>query len=902
MTLEPGASLLHYRLHERIGQGGMGEVWRATDTTLDREVAVKVLPESFAGDAERLARFEREAKLLASLSHPNIASIHALHESKGLRFLAMELAPGENLAERIARGAIPMEEALGFALRISEGLEAAHEQGVIHRDLKPANVVVGPGGALKILDFGLAKALEREPASGDPSMMATVTTPATQAGVILGTAAYMSPEQARGRAVDKRSDIWSFGVVLWEMLTGRRPFGGETVSDTLASVLKESPDFTALPKGTPAAVRTLLRRCLEKDPRERLRDIGEARILLTEAIASPGSGVEADSSGAPSRRLGSGAIAAILAAGLVVGAAAAWVLKPSAVTGPEPSYHLSIDLPDDRPLGTRLSRPVALSPDGSTIVYSGRSGDAPHLFARDLTNDDTREIPGSDDGIDPFFSPDGKSLGFINSGTFAMKRIALDGVAPTVFIDSGALVGSIWGTDGYIYYTHFGAGPEESRGAIMRIPAAGGTPEQLTPGNPKGDVLHVWPDLLPGGKTLLYAVVPGMDFTKAGIRALDLGTRKERVLLPSAQLARYVPTGHLVYLQGNTILATRFDPLKVETLGNPTAVLTNVLTNPDSGSAAFAFSRNGTLAYVSGRAGSSLSFVTGSDREGRTRHLIAQGADYLSLAASPVEEKLAVAVQEKPGSYDIWIHDIRRGTFERITSIGHALAPCWTPDGRWIYFASFVGPDKTSIMRVRADGSGDPEQVGGTFPILPRPTSISPDGRWLMFDRVGEGNFDLTLVPLKEKGDPVPFLATPANEGNGQFSPDGRFVAYLSDQVGEPAIFIRPFPGPGQAWRVPSKGVQAFTWARNGSELLYLAGTDVMAVGLGKGPDIRPGTPRKLFSFEGAPMTIGGFGGPDLVVLPDGTIVSIRPAGDTSGPKRIEIVLNWFQELERQVP
>jgi len=902
MKLDPGTPLLHYRLVEKIGQGGMGEVWRATDTTLSRDVAIKVLPESFAGDAERLGRFEREARLLASLNHPNIASIYGLHTAEGVRFLAMELVPGESLMTRIRRGAIPLDEAVPLALKIASGLEAAHEQGVIHRDLKPANIIVNHAGGAKILDFGLAKARDREPASREASLMATVTTPATQTGVILGTAAYMSPEQARGRPVDKRADIWAFGVVLWEMLTGRGLFGGETVSDTLAAILREQPDVSRLPAGTPAPVRELLRRCLAKDPATRLRDIGEARVMLSEPWPQevrPGS-----VAGGRQRGVRPAVVAALVVIGLAAGAVAMRWLGPPAGSGDasRPSYHLSIPVPGDKPIGLRLSRPIAISPDGRRVVYASVAEATTRLYTRTMDGDAFEPVRGGENGIDPFFSPDGTSLGFLDRTNLTLRRIALGGVAPTTLQESGILPGSIWGPDGFIYYTPFQGGGNGKRSTFFRLPAAGGAPEPVAPETGKDGAVYLWPDLLPGGNTLICTVTQGLDFGTAEVRALDLKTRKEKVLLPSAQLARYVPTGHLLYLQGQTVFATRFDPAKVEIQGAPTAVLTDVLTNPDSGSAALAFSRNGTLIYLQGSAAPVKNILVGADREGHVRRLVEQSGDYLNLAASPVGQKIAVALQQRPGSQDVWVYDLHSGAVQKISEGGWNLFPVWSPDGKWIYFTSTAVPDKSTVMRAPADGSGGPEVVREMSSFI-RTISVSPDGAWMMMDRLEDKNADLLLLPLEGEGDARPFLATPALEGNGHFSPDGRFVAYLTNQTGDTGIGIRSFPGPGPTWRITSPGVEALAWAPSGRELLYLSGTDVMAVPLGPGPGITPGVPHKLFSFEGAPLVSAGFGGPDLGVLPDGAIVSIRPAGGTEKtPSRIEVVLDWFDELEHEAP
>jgi serine/threonine-protein kinase len=556
VSLTSGTRLGAYEILAPIGAGGMGEVYQARDTKLGREVAIKVLPEAFSEDKERLARFEREARLLASLNHPNIATLHGLEESADTHYLVMELVPGETLGERIQRGLIPIDEALPLFTQIAEGLEAAHEKGVIHRDLKPGNIKVTPEGKVKVLDFGLAKAFAEEGAATDLSQSPTMTREATQAGVIMGTAAYMSPEQARGKTVDKRADIWAFGCCLYEALTGRKAFGGETVTDVFAAIVRAEPRWDALPPPTPQSIRRLLPRCLEKDPNRRLHDIADARIELETAPAEPSPGVEGAT---PKKRLISLALAG-LAVGAVIASFVVWNLRPSS---PRPMGRLALTVPaGQRPIG-HLWSSLAISPDGTHVVYKAREGDKEQLYLRPMDRLEAEPIPGTEGAVSPFFSPDGLWIGFFADGQ--LKKVSIRGGAPQILCEVAVTDTSVprWGSNGRIF---IGTDAE-----ITQVSSNGGTPELVTAADSeKGEADLLLSDVLPGGKAILFSVwVGGQSWDELSIVVYSLETGERSVLIEGGTNARYVPTGHLVYVRSATLMAVPFDLARLEVTGPP---------------------------------------------------------------------------------------------------------------------------------------------------------------------------------------------------------------------------------------------------------------------------------------------------------------------------------------------
>jgi serine/threonine-protein kinase len=890
MTLRIGTMLGQYEILSPIGAGGMGEVYQARDTKLGRDVAIKVLPETFSQDKERVARFEREARLLASLNHPNIASIYDLEHSDGVQFLVLELVPGETLAERIARGAIPVDEALPLFKQMAEGLAAAHEKGVIHRDLKPANVKVTPEGKVKILDFGLAKAFAEEglpPA--ELSQSPTMTREGTRAGVIMGTASYMSPEQARGKVVDKRADLWAFGCVLYEALAGHKAFDGETVTDVLAAIVKSDPNWNALPPPTPNVVRRLLSRCLQKDPNRRARDIADVGLEIEDALNEPSDTVTADS-GVAKRKLLLWSVAS-LAFGTVLAGIAVWHLKR-----PEPGrvVRLAVTFPTNEEVALEGGgNPLALSPDGSRLVYAARGEGGHQLYLRSLGEPDAAPIPGTEDARNPFFSPDGEWMGFFAGGQ--LKKVAFGGGAPVTVCETEAMSvrGASWGADDQIVFSL------ESPSGLRRVPVGGGIPQMLTtPHSDKGEFSHRWPHVLPGGKAVIFTIETKGGFDEAQIAVQILETGERRILVDGGTDASYVSTGHLVYARAGSLLAVPFDLSRLAVTGHPVQILDDVVTNPPTGAAFYALSNDGSLAYLRGGPVSAERKLVWVDREGNAKPLSEGPGAYVAPRLSPDGSKLAVTIQAS--NDDVWIYDLARDTLTRLTveasEDGWSLA--WTPKGDRLTFNS----DRAGGMSLfwkPVDGSGLAEQLA-TSEYVQFPGSWSPDGNWLVFT---EGHpitkNDLWVLPNEGERKPQPWLQTPSQELVARFSPDGRSVAYISDESGRYEVYVRPFPGPGEKWQISTQGGAEPVWSRDGQELFYRNEDRLMAVDVTTQPAFRAGKPRLLFERQ---YYRGWADCPHYDVSTDGhRFVMIQP-GQETGLRHIDVVLNWSEELKRLVP
>ncbi len=692
-----GTTISHYKVLEKIGQGGMGEVYRAEDTNLSRDVAIKVLPEQFTQDPQRLARFEREAKLLASLNHSNIAAIHSFEHSDDIHFLVLEVVPGETLAERVAKGPRPVEEALEACRQIAEGVEAAHEKGVIHRDLKPANVKVTPEGKVKILDFGLAKAFEADPPVTDISQSPTLTEEMTRAGVILGTAAYMSPEQAKGEAVDKRADIFAFGCVLYELLTGKRAFEGETITETLGAIIHKEPDWEALPGATPWRIQDLLRRCLTKDVHDRLDGIGNVRIDMKLALAEPTavSPPGMDSAVQPKRRLWAMACVGLVALTIM----AAWNLWPEPTS--QLVSRLAVPLPPNEVLAGDNAPMVALSPDGTQLAYVASSDTGVQIYLRALDAFEARPLAGTRDARNPFFSPDGQWIGFFAGGD--LKKVSTSGGAPVTLCNVGEPRGATWGpNDIIIFALSVGRG-------LMQVSASGGAPQQLTTLN-EGEQTHRWPQLLTDGRTVLFtignAIGSGDDGTIAAQR-LDTGERQ--ILIQGGSYGRYVSTGHLVYYRAGTMMAVSFDLGRLEVLDTPAPVLEGIRSFGNTGVGQFDFSNQGSLVYVPGLPRNLERTLVWLDREGASEPLGAPLRAYLDPRLSPDGNRLAVRIAEE--NSDIWTYDLQRRTLSRLTfATGSSETPVWTPDGKRVTFAGDRDGVRNLIWRL-ADGSAEEERL-----------------------------------------------------------------------------------------------------------------------------------------------------------------------------------------------
>jgi len=864
-----GQSIAHYEIGDKIGEGGMGVVYRARDTKLGRDVALKVLPEQFARDPQRMGRFEREARLLASLNHSNIASIFGLEESNGVRALVMELVEGPTLADRIDEGAIPLDEALALARQIADALEYAHEHGVIHRDLKPANVKLTADGAVKVLDFGLAKAMEDDPSSGDPAMSPTLTFGATKAGVILGTAAYMAPEQARGKAVDKRADIWSFGVVLYEMLTSKRLFRGEDMTDTLARVVRDQPDLS----DAPAKLRRLLTRCLEKDPKKRLQHIGDAWELLQDEAPAQAPAV-AVRSHLP--WLLAGAVAGGLAIGLIV-----WALTRQQ---PQAVVRTPIPLAEGQDFSNTGRPIVAISPDGARIVHTANG----ELWLRPLDQWESTHVSGTEDGpaIGPFFSADGEWIGFFSGGE--LKKVSVTGGAPVTLCELGAPFGASWGDDNMILY---GQGPE----GIWRVPATGGAPEQVIAVE-EGESAY-GPQMLPGGEWVLFTLRPSgvNSWNQAQVVVQSIETGERTALVEGGHDARYLPTGHLVY----ALMAVAFDVGARRIAGGAVPLVEGVQESPNTGAAQFDLSTNGTLVYVldTGAPSSPERLVWLNQNGMKAGEILQTAGQARDFVLSPDERRVAYWESDQ-GNWDIWVLNLARGDRTRITNAPSLESrPIWSPDGEWLAFTSSrTGND---IFLKRADGSGEEVALTETE-AGERLSDWSRDGRYLLYERgTNSTGWDLWYLERGEDGsdwEPHEFLATPDSELVPKLSPDGRYVAYVSNESGEEEVYVQPFPEGGRRWTVSTNGGRQPRWSRDGSELFYLEGdTTLMAVEVSTAGEFSAGAPQRLFEHPGLGA---GLQYPRYDLSRDGQrFLAVEPVGGETGqtaPPAIRVVQNWF--------
>ena len=839
---------------------------------------------------KRLSRFQREAKMLAALNHPNIATIYGLEQSNGTSYLVMELVSGETLQERVKReGPVPIEESLAIAKQIAEALEAAHEKGIIHRDLKPANVKVTPEGKVKVLDFGLAKAFAADGVNEDPSNSPTLSMAATMHGMILGTAAYMSPEQARGKAVDKRTDIWAFGCVLYELFVGRQAFEGEDVTDILAAVVRAEPDWQALPAATPLQIRSLLRRCLQKDKTLRLRDAGDARIEIQEALAAPGAGVTTTTLPTKGwRQVLLWSIASSVAVA-VISTIVVWNLKPSPSTRPVSRF--TITLPPGQQLGGLDDGPaVALSPDGIHLAYVARQGGTQQLYLRAMDSLEARAAPGTEGAVSPFFSPDGQWLGFFAGGK--MKKVSVSGGAAVTLGDAPRPHGANWGGQGTIIFAPL------ATGVIQQVPDAGGAQRPLTRLE-KGEVSHGWPVFLPGGKVVLFAGGAGSgSWENAQVAAQSLATGERRNLVPAGTQPRYAPSGHLVYTQGGNLMAVPFDPERLTLTGAAVSLVEGVVQSPGSGDAQYGFSATGTLVYVPGGLQENLSTLVWVNRNGTEQPLAAPARAYDRPRISPDSRRVAVGIQEQ--EVQVWLYDPSRGTLTRLTFDGNANQyPVWTPDGKRIAFRSNKeGP--AGIFWQMADGSGGLERLS-TGEYAHSPHSFSPDGQLLAFQEINPttGN-DIWVLRLSDRK-AQPFLRTPFSESAPRFSPNGRWLAYISDESGRFEIYVQPYPGPGGKWQISTEGGTEPVWNPNGRELFYRSGGKMMAVDISTQSSFTVGKPHMLFEGQYLPTTGTS---PDYDVSPDGQRFLMLKAKEQveTASKQIVVVQNWFEELKQKVP
>ena len=899
-----GSSFSHYHVTSKLGEGGMGEVWQAEDTKLGRNVALKVLPELFAEDPERLARFEREARVLASLSHPNIAGIHGLEEVDGTRFLVMELIDGETVGERVRRGPMPVEDAVRVAKQIADAVESAHESGVIHRDLKPENVKITGDGQVKVLDFGLAKALAPEPISGDGaspdlSLSPTLTNAMTGIGVMLGTAGYMSPEQARGKPVDRRADIWAFGCVLYEMLTGQRLFSGETATDVIGAVVHKEPDLDELSPKVPLRIRRLLDRCLEKDPSRRLQSIGEARIALQDWLEDPESqeSIDAPTERSMWRRWLPWATAA---AGLVIGGVVAAGFLGGGESVAEPVRRFEVQIADSV-LDWSLGSGVVLSPASKHLAYVEGGGNSTTLFLRPLDQFQGHMVAGGSGGeaaYHPFFSPDGQWLGYVTPQ--ALKKVSVTGGSPITLCPVDRSRGASWGPDGTIVFA-----PSANTGLSV-VPATGGDPQVLTTlDEGSGEVSHRWPQWLPGGDKVLFTVgTEANDFSGASLEVLDVASGERTVVHRGGYYGRYVPTGHVLYVNDRTVFALPFDRDRLATTGSQFPVLEGIEADATHGSAQYDVASTGLLAYLSAVADLRPFSIVRVDSEQRSENLWQEPGVYGAPRLSPEGDRLALSVL-RDGNWDIWVYDLERGVATRITfGPGYDADPAWSPDGQWLAFTS-DREGNMALFRKRSDGSGQAEQMLAPD-VLPNPfpTSWSPDGRWIIVSPTGSGGNDLWVVPAGGEGEPEALMATPYAEVTAEFSPNGRWVAYSSNESGRFEVYVGSFPIGGGKWQISDEGGSQPIWSRDGNRLYYRTDEGVMMVDVGGGSgSFRVGKPRPAITGS----YVGGLGGvqagnyffPDYDVAPDGSFVLFSGDDLPQGVTTAKLVTGWFDELER---
>jgi Tol biopolymer transport system component len=886
MPLTAGTRLGPYEIQAALGAGGMGEVYRARDSKLNRDVAIKVLPEMFGSDPDRLARFEREAQALAALNHPNIAHIYGLDRLEtpsqpASAFIVMELVDGEELAGRIARGPIPLDEALPIASQIAEALEAAHEQGIIHRDLKPANIKIRHDGTVKVLDFGLAKAMDTT--SGptvSASISPTLSVHATQAGIILGTAAYMSPEQARGRPVDKRADIWAFGVVLYEMVTGRKPFGGDDVGEVLAGVIKEQPPWDDVPP----RVRRLLQRCLEKDSKKRLRDISGVALLLEEPAAT-----------AP-RHLHSSRLAWIATVAVAVLAAlAVWAPWRRPQVESRPLVRLDVDLGSDVALASPQGVDVVISRDASRLVWVSRN----RLFTRRLDQPKAIELPGTSGAYAPFFSPDGRWVAFFSGGK--LKKISVEGGAAIALCDAPQGRGGTWTEDGRIIIA--------VNGVLLAASENGGTPSPLA--EPvTGDGQHRWPQILPGGKAVLFINRATVSSDDANIEVMTLSNRRRKTVQRGGTFARFVSLengdGYLLYVSRGTLFALPFDAQTLEVGGAPSPVVEDVAYSNLNGSAQFDVSHTGTLVYRPGVAVAVVS-LQWLDASGKTESLPTKPGGYGQPRLSPDGGRVALSVLGGAGQ-DMWVYEWRRDAMIRLTfGAGTYGFPVWTGDGRYLIFTGGFGGG--GMYWTRADGGSRPQLLtqskNGQFPW-----SVSPDGKRLAFAEFSgnSASGDLWTVPLAidanglKAGTPEIFLQTAANELYPAFSPDGRWIAYRTFESGNSEIEVRAFPDTGGKWVISADGGVVPIWSPIGHELFYRTDDQrIMAVNYtAKGDAFIADKPRIWSEKRLAELGQGR----NLDISPDGkrfiTMMLSEAPGEKSAQSRVVFLENFYDELRRR--
>jgi serine/threonine protein kinase len=887
MPLSPGDRLGPYEILSPLGAGGMGEVWKARDTRLDRTVAVKVLPKYIAAMEDVRARFEREARAVSSLNHPNICVLYDIGKQDGIDFMVLEHLEGETLAARAAKGPMPLDQVLKYATQIADALDRAHRSGVCHRDVKPANIMLTRDG-VKVLDFGLAKTgVSRAAGPDDVTGLAALTSE----GTILGTPQYMAPEQYEGREADARSDIFAFGCVVYEMVTGKRCFDGKTKASLIGAVLGADPaPMSAIQPVTPAGLERLVKRCLAKDPEDRYQSMRDV-VLELRSIAEGGAEVPAVPAATSRGILGWIAAAAVLVIALAIALWAPWrAQKPT----DRPLVRLDVDLGADvsLPAPTGNGNSVVISPDGTRLAYA--SGNSPKLFTRRMDQPKATELPGTQGASMPFFSPEGQWLGFYSAGK--LNKISVEGGAVVPLADIGAFAGASWGEDGSLVVSEaFGRG-------LMRIPAGGGPPEIIARLG-KGELGLVLPHILPGGKAILFVAIAANDVDKLTIEVLTLADRRRKIVARGGTSARYLATsggvGHLVYVNKATLFAIPFDLGKLETRGTAVPVLDDVLI---AGDGKLDFSSAGILVYRKASSGAAaMTTLQWVDPTGKKEPLRAKPGAYRNPSLSPDGKRVALTVAEE-GGQDVWVYEPQRDTMTRLTFGGASyFDPVWSPDSQYVVFGRSTG----GIFQVRADGAGQPQALTQTTAIQ-APWSFTPDGKRLAFFE-SAADYQIWTVPLEDQGghfkarEPEQFLKSGFSDSGPSFSPDGRWLAYVSNESGKDDVYVRAFlphsSGQGK-WQVSNSGGSFPHWSRNGHELMYQAGDQIMAASYTAKGD--------AFVAEKPRVWIAKLGGTDWDLAPDGKRVAVvTPEATAEAPKQdheIVMLLNFADELRRKVP